>query len=140
MSNDEQTPFMDMVEWAMTHGTFINPAKMFELIADVRAGTVTLTQREHDMLATMTGVMQVTAPAFLKELIGAVAEAAGPPAVGVNELLTIKAFVMTVNAVAEEDIAKGNPITGAHHRAIERVVESIEMGVTATATPQGKPS
>jgi hypothetical protein len=133
--------YVDLVEWALAQGSFIPPAEMFALIDGVRAGRTTLTARERDLLATLAAVMKSSAPGFLADLVKAIATHVDETTrVGVDELLTIKAFVMTVNGVAEQDIAAGNPIEGAHYRAMGQVVKSIELGVLATAEAKGTPS
>jgi hypothetical protein len=44
-----------------------------------------------------------------------------------TEILAIRDFVKRVDEAAEADILAGNPITGAHHRAIRRVL--AEKGI-----------
>ena len=43
----------------------------------------------------------------------------------------ILAFVARVNARAEADMLAGNPITGAHHRALEAEAELLRTTVEA---------
>ena len=38
----------------------------------------------------------------------------------------IRQFVAEVNAAAEADMLNGNPITGAHHRALEAALARLE--------------
>ena len=38
------------------------------------------------------------------------------------------ALLEEINAAAEQDMLNGNPITGAHHRAIERKLKQLRKG------------
>lgn len=58
--------------------------------------------------------------AMLRECWAAIKAAATEPA-----YQPIVAFVARVNARAEADMLKGNPVTGAHHRAIEAELAAL---------------
>ena len=43
-----------------------------------------------------------------------------------SEVAIIERTLLRLNATAEADILKGNPITGAHHRAIEKILRELK--------------
>jgi hypothetical protein len=43
-----------------------------------------------------------------------------------THIQAVKDFVDRVNARAEADVLRGNPLTGAHYRAIQKEVEALD--------------
>lgn len=128
--------FSEFVAWAHEQGDYLPPKELFALMADVRAGRVTLTPREGRIVATIAGVIVAAAPSFVEAVIKQVEKQAPT----LNDVANIQAFVATVNAHAEADILNGNPVEGAHHRAMTFVLNAIETGMLALADVKGKPS
>jgi hypothetical protein len=53
-------------------------------------------------------------------------------------LNAIEWFYATVNDMAEKDMLKGNPVTGAHHRALERLIQIVRSEKSLPPTPESE--
>lgn len=52
-----------------------------------------------------------------------------------HDLAVIRAYVARVDARAEADVLKGNPLTGAHYRAMRAELEAAERSVRTEVQP-----